>query len=77
MNSLQLGVAPKMKPISPKRAALVAALDVGTSKTVCVIARLEPIQAQDVLRRRTPFDRGDRFWPYRRARHEGRQRRRS
>jgi cell division protein FtsA len=53
MNSLQLGLAPKMKPISPKRAALVAALDVGTSKTVCVIARLEPIQAQDVLRRRT------------------------
>ena len=53
MNSLQLGVAPKMKPVSPKRSALVAALDVGTSKTVCVIARLEPIQAQDALRRRT------------------------
>ncbi len=47
MNSLQLGLAPKMKPVSPKRAALVAALDVGTSKTVCVIARLEPIATQD------------------------------
>jgi cell division protein FtsA len=40
MSSLQFGVAPKMKPVSPKRAALVAALDVGTSKVVCVIARL-------------------------------------
>ncbi len=53
MNSLQLGLAPKMKPISPKKAALVAALDVGTSKTVCVIARLEPVTTRDVLRRRT------------------------
>ena len=53
MNRLQLGLAPKMKPISPRRAALVAALDVGTSKIVCVIARLEPRAPQDVLRRRT------------------------
>lgn len=53
MNSLQLGFAPKMKPVSPKRAAIVAALDVGTSKVVCAIARLEPRGAQDVLRRRS------------------------
>ena len=39
MSLLQFGVAPKMKPISRKRAALVAALDVGTSKVVCVIAQ--------------------------------------
>jgi cell division protein FtsA len=53
MSLLQFGVAPKMKPISRKRAALVAALDVGTSKVVCMIARLEPSGGNDVLRRRS------------------------
>jgi hypothetical protein len=38
MSSLQYGVAPKMKPVSPRRPALVAALDIGTSKIVCLIA---------------------------------------
>lgn len=53
MSLLQFGVAPKMKPISPKRAALVAALDIGTSKIVCIIARLDPGRDNDVLRRRS------------------------
>ncbi|MGE3986354.1 cell division protein FtsA [Pseudorhodoplanes sp.] len=53
MSLLQFGVAPKMKPIPPRRAALVAALDIGTSKVVCLIARLEPGVARDVLRRRS------------------------
>ncbi len=44
---------PKMKPVSPKRAAVVAGLDIGTSKIVCMIARLEPQAPQDVLRRRS------------------------
>lgn len=47
------GLTPKMKPVSPTRKAAVAALDIGTSKTVCLIARLEPHPPQDVLRRRT------------------------
>ena len=42
-----------MKPVSPRRAAVVAALDIGTSKIVCLIARLEPQAPQDVLRRRS------------------------
>ena len=42
MTVLRFGLTPKMKPVSPKRAAVVAALDVGTSKIVCLIARLEP-----------------------------------
>jgi cell division protein FtsA len=42
-----------MKPVSPKRAAVVAGLDIGTSKVVCMIARLEPQAPQDVLRRRS------------------------
>ena len=53
MNSLLQGLAPKMKPVSPKRAAMVCGLDVGTSKIVCVIARLTPRAPQEVLRRRS------------------------
>ncbi len=50
---LQFGLTPKTKPLSPKRSALVAALDVGTSKIACLIARLKPQAPQDVLRRRS------------------------
>jgi len=54
MNSVvRFGLTPKMKPVSPKRAAVVAGLDIGTSKIVCVIARLVPQAPQDVLRRRS------------------------
>jgi cell division protein FtsA len=42
MTVLQFGLTPKAKPVSPKRSALVAALDVGTSKIACLIARLKP-----------------------------------
>lgn len=52
MTVLQFGLTPKAKPVSPKRSALVAALDVGTSKIACLIARLKP-QPQDALRRRS------------------------
>jgi cell division protein FtsA len=50
---LQFGLTPKTKPLSPKRSALVAALDVGTSKIACLIARLKPHTPTDVLRRRS------------------------
>lgn len=50
---VRFGLTPKMKPVSPKRAAVVAALDIGTSKIVCMIARLQPQAPQDVLRRRS------------------------
>ena len=53
MSPLQYGLAPKMKPVSPKRQALVAALDIGTSKIVCLIARLTPHAPQETLRRRS------------------------
>jgi cell division protein FtsA len=51
--SLHYGLTPKMKPVSPRRAAIVAALDIGTHKVVCLIARLRPHPPQDVLRRRS------------------------
>ena len=53
MSSLRAGLTPKMKPLSPKRSAMVAALDVGTSKIACLIARLRPHSPQDVLPRRS------------------------
>src|ERR1700744_6205292 len=53
MNALHYGLTPKMKPISPRRSAVVAALDIGTSKVVCLIARLRPHPPQGVLPRRS------------------------
>ena len=51
--SLRDGFTPRMKPVSPRRSAIVAALDIGTSKIVCLIARLKPQGPQDALRRRS------------------------
>ncbi|WP_029353043.1 cell division protein FtsA [Bosea sp. 117] len=42
-----------MRPVPARRTMVVGALDVGTSKIVCVIARLKPRDSSDVLRRRT------------------------
>jgi cell division protein FtsA len=42
-----------MKPISPRKSAIVAALDIGTNKIVCLIARLRPQTPSDILRRRS------------------------
>jgi cell division protein FtsA len=53
MNALGSGLTPKMKPIAPRRSALVAALDVGSSKVVCLIGRLRPRGPQQVLTRRS------------------------
>ncbi|MBN8957078.1 MAG: cell division protein FtsA [Rhizobiales bacterium] len=53
MNLLRHGLTPKMKPLSPKRAALVSAIDIGSSKIACLIARLKPRPSQDVLPRRS------------------------
>ena len=53
MTSLGHGITPKMKPVSPKRTAVVCALDIGTSKVACLIGRLTPRSPQEVLRRRT------------------------
>ncbi|HET9715445.1 MAG TPA: cell division protein FtsA [Pseudolabrys sp.] len=53
MTVLRFGLTPKMRPVSPRRAVIIAALDVGTSKIVCLVARLEPQPPQDVLRRRS------------------------
>jgi len=36
-------VPPRLKPLSPRRSATLAVLDVGTSKIACLIARLTPM----------------------------------
>ena len=53
MSPLNYGLTPKMKPLAPKRTALVVALDLGTSKIACLIARLRPQPPGEVLRRRS------------------------
>jgi len=53
MSPLQHGLTPKMKPISPRRSAVICTLDIGTSKVACLIARLKPCGAHEALRRRS------------------------
>src|SRR6516165_4355725 len=53
MSPLNYGLTPKMRPLAPRRTALVVALDIGTSKIACLIGRLRPQPPQDVLRRRS------------------------
>jgi len=53
MSPLNYGLTPKMKPVARNRTALIAALDVGTSKIACLIAKLTPQPPQDVMRRRS------------------------
>jgi cell division protein FtsA len=52
MSGLDRNQTPKTRPI-PKRTALAASLDIGTSKIACMIARLRPCAPSDALRGRT------------------------
>ena len=53
MSGLDRNLAPKTRPMPQKRTALVASLDIGTSKIACMIARLKPTPPSDALRGRT------------------------
>ena len=64
MSPLNYGLTPKMKPVAPRRTALIAAVDVGTSKIACLIAKLRP-NAQGGAAPAQPCDRGDRLQPHR------------
>jgi len=50
---VQGDIIPKMRPLGANRTTLVAALDIGSSKTTCLIARLKPRPAMEALARRT------------------------
>src|SRR5579864_7302312 len=53
MSGLDRAQTPKTRPMSAKRTALVASLDVGTSKIACMIARLKPCPPNGALRGRS------------------------
>ena len=53
MTGLDRTQTPKTRPVPQKRTALVASLDIGTSKIACMIARLKPCPPSDALRGRT------------------------
>jgi cell division protein FtsA len=44
---------PKTRPMPQKRTALVACLDIGTSKIACMVARLKPCPSSEALRGRS------------------------
>src|SRR5215212_4868018 len=52
MTGLDRAQTPKTRPMA-KRTALVASLDIGTSKVACMIARLKPCPPNDALRGRS------------------------
>jgi cell division protein FtsA len=53
MSGLDRAQTPKTRPMPIKRTALVASLDVGTSKIACMIARLKPCPPSDAFRGRS------------------------
>ncbi|PWV99241.1 cell division protein FtsA [Hoeflea marina] len=44
---------PRLKPLSSKRPSIVTVLDIGSSKVVCMIGRLTPVEAVELLAGRT------------------------
>src|SRR5277367_6787113 len=53
MTRLDRNQTPKTRPMAQKRTALVASLDIGTSKIACMIARLRPCPPNEALRGRS------------------------
>src|SRR5919201_5281951 len=53
MTGIDRNQTPKTRPVDHKRTALVASLDVGSSKIACMIARLKPSPPNEALRGRT------------------------
>src|SRR6201746_126041 len=53
MTGLDRNQTPKTRPMPQKRTALVASLDIGTSKIACMIARLKPCPPNEALRGRS------------------------
>ncbi len=47
------GVTPRMRPLSARRSATLSVLDIGTSKIVCIVAELRPMQPSETLKGRT------------------------
>ena len=52
MTGLNRNQTPKTRPMAQNRTAMVASLDIGTSKIACMIARLKPCAPSEALRGR-------------------------
>ena len=50
MSLLRNGLTPRMKPLSSRKSATLSVLDIGTSKIVCLVAQLLPMENRDTLR---------------------------
>ncbi len=53
MSLFSQGLTPRLKPLSSRKSATLSVLDIGTSKVVCLIAELLPVEASERLRGRT------------------------
>ncbi len=53
MSGFSYGLTPKMRPLSARKSAVLAVLDLGTTKVSCVIAKLEPSDKTDAQRGQT------------------------
>lgn len=51
--SLSALSAPQIRPLNPRRGTVLAVLDIGSSKVVCLIVKLMPMEGGVVLRGRT------------------------
>src|SRR3954464_5743502 len=47
------GLTPRLKPLSSRKSAILSVLDIGTSKVVCIVAELQPVEMLESLRGRT------------------------
>jgi cell division protein FtsA len=46
-------LTPRLKPLSSRKSATLSVLDIGTSKVVCIVAELQPVEMLESLRGRT------------------------
>jgi cell division protein FtsA len=46
-------VAPRPRPLAPRKNTILSVLDIGTSKIACIVAELVPAVSSDILRGRT------------------------
>ena len=53
MSLLRNGLTPRLKPLSSRKSATLSVLDIGTSKIVCLVAELLPMENLETLRGRT------------------------
>jgi len=53
VSRLHHGLTPRLKPLSSRKSATLSVLDIGTSKIVCLVARLLPMEGLKTLRGRT------------------------